>query len=563
MVGQGIRRGLLAGLAVLVWTAGARAEDRALIIANGSYAEAPDVAGARRLADAAEALRRAGFTVTAARDRTASEMRGLMSGLLGQLAEGDRVVILLGGHVVRTGARSVLLGVEALAPDLAMLAEMGLDLAEVLDIAAAYPGAALVGIGTDGGRLTLGAGRMEPGIGPLDVPQGVAVVTGDATALARFAAQKLVQEGVSLAALGEGETGLTLSGYLPAQAAFRPVAAPPDSPADPPPAQNEPARAEEEAAWAKAREAGSIAGYEAYVAAFPQGRFATLARSELERLRNDPVVQAQAAETALGLSRDARRTVQRQLALLGHDPRGIDGLFGRGSRAAISAWQQAQGLRATGYLDREQLLRLEAQAARRAAELEAEAAARQAEQERQDRNFWSQTGAAGDEAGLRAYLRRFPDGLFADVATDRLAVIEEDRRAQAAGRDRAAWDTARAAQSVAAYRSYLAEFPQGAFAAEAEARIAELEAEAAGGPDRERAEAAEAALGLNALARRLIERRLEGLGYDPGEVDGAFDERARRAIRRFQAARELAATGYVDQPTMVALLAGGLVPFGE
>jgi peptidoglycan hydrolase-like protein with peptidoglycan-binding domain len=389
------------------------------------------------------------------------------------------------------------------------------------------------------------------------------VVTGDATALARFAAQKLVQEGVSLAALGAGETGLTLSGYLPARAAFRPVAALADAPVTAPAAQTEAERAEEEAAWGRARQAGTIAGYEAYVAAFPQGRFATLARSELERLRNDPVVQAQAAEAALALNRDARRTVQRQLALLGHDPRGIDGLFGRGSRAAISAWQQAQGLRATGYLDREQVLRLEAQAARRAAELEAEAAARQAEQERQDRNFWSQTGAAGDEAGLRAYLRRFPDGLFADVATDRLAVIEEDRRAQAAGRDRAAWDAARAAQSVAAYRGYLAEFPQGAFAAEAEARIAELEAEAAGGPDRARAEAAEAALGLNALARRLIERRLEGLGYDPGEVDGQFDDRARRAIRRFQAARDLAATGYVDQPTMVALLAGGIVPFGE
>ncbi|MFN4171964.1 MAG: peptidoglycan-binding protein, partial [Pseudorhodobacter sp.] len=421
MSGNRVRNGVLAGLVVLVWGAAAQAEDRVLILANSSYAQAPDVAGARRLADAAEALRRAGFTVTLARDRTAEEMRGLMSDLLGQVAAGDRVVILLGGHVVRTETRSVLLGVEAGAPDLAALAGVGVDLAEVLDIAAAHPGAALVGIGTEAARLPLGAGRMEPGIGRLDIPQGVAVISGDATALARFAAQKLVQQGVSLSNLGAGETGLALSGYLPRGAAFRPVSGAPPvavTPGPPTSGQTEAERAEEDAAWGRARSAGTIAGYEAYVAAWPQGRFAALARSELERLRADPVVQAQAAEAALGLSRDARRTVQRQLALLGHDPRGIDGLFGPGSRAAITAWQRGQGLRATGFLDRDQTLRLAAQAERRAAELEAEAAARRAEQEREDRTIWSQTGAAGDEAGLRAYLRRFPDGLFADVATD-------------------------------------------------------------------------------------------------------------------------------------------------
>ena len=36
--------------------------------------------------------------------------------------------------------------------------------------------------------------------------------------------------------------------------------------------------------------------------------------------------------------RDQRRDVQRGLTLLEFDTRGTDGIFGRGSRAAIAAW---------------------------------------------------------------------------------------------------------------------------------------------------------------------------------------------------------------------------------
>jgi peptidoglycan hydrolase-like protein with peptidoglycan-binding domain len=39
-------------------------------------------------------------------------------------------------------------------------------------------------------------------------------------------------------------------------------------------------------------------------------------------------------------------------------------------------------------------------------------------------------------------------------------------------------------------------------------------------------------------------------------VDGVFDEATRRAIRRFQNARNLPATGYVTRATMARLLAG-------
>jgi peptidoglycan hydrolase-like protein with peptidoglycan-binding domain len=57
------------------------------------------------------------------------------------------------------------------------------------------------------------------------------------------------------------------------------------------------------------------------------------------------------------------------------------------------------------------------------------------------------------------------------------------------------------------------------------------------------------------IARLLIEQRLTQLGDDPGAVDGTFDEATRRALRRFQRARDLPATGYVSQATMARLLA--------
>src|SRR3712207_8103896 len=57
------------------------------------------------------------------------------------------------------------------------------------------------------------------------------------------------------------------------------------------------------------------------------------------------------------------------------------------------------------YLNREQIERLSGQAARRAQQLEAEAERQQQAAQRADRAYWEETGARGDEAGLRAYLR--------------------------------------------------------------------------------------------------------------------------------------------------------------
>ena len=55
-------------------------------------------------------------------------------------------------------------------------------------------------------------------------------------------------------------------------------------------------------------------------------------------------------EAELRLSRDQRRAIQAGLTRQGFDTRGVDGIFGRGTRAAITAWQRANDAQPTGYL---------------------------------------------------------------------------------------------------------------------------------------------------------------------------------------------------------------------
>ena len=105
-----------------------------------------------------------------------------------------------------------------------------------------------------------------------------------------------------------------------------------------------------------------------------------------------------------------RQQVQRALTILDYRPRGIDGIFGPGTRGAIARWQDANNLRSTTYLNAAQTNRLLQQGQARAEEMEAAAEARRLELERQDRDYWRRTGENGGEGNFRAYLERYPDG---------------------------------------------------------------------------------------------------------------------------------------------------------
>ena len=261
-------------------------------------------------------------------------------------------------------------------------------------------------------------------------------------------------------------------------------------------------------------------------------------------------------EAALGLDREERRALQRYLSILGYDPRGIDGIFGRGTRAAIGRWQNDERFEATGYFTGNQVERLRQRGQERQAALEAEAKRRQEEGDRDDTAFWRETGSGRTEEGMRRYLERYPDGLFSELAKNRISALEDERRQSVTRAERDLWERTREADTVASYRHYLAIYPEGAFSSDAKARLAEL------GQDRTRqdrnaeARAAEQRVLVNPITRLLVERRLQQLGLKPGNADGQFDEATRKAIRNFQRARNLPVTGFVNQATLVRLLAG-------
>lgn len=538
-----------AGLILCLFAFPVFAEDRALLIGNETYAEAGRIPGAAVVPDAEVAIKAAGFRVLTGLDQTTDDLRGLMSGLMAETLGDGRLVILLAGHFAQNGSQTWFLGTEADTPDTAMIAAQAIDLQDIFTMAARVPGGAVVLLATEDRRLPLGPGLI-PGIGDLTPPQGVTLIEGDAETIISFAAGPMMERGQSLATLLT-DTGFRTGGFLAPLVAFRAD----EAGTTPRPVVPDP----DETLWQATKLIATVEAYQAYLARYPEGRHAAEARDGIARILAEPQRDARVMEDALALSRDARRAIQQGLAVLGFDPKGIDGVFGQGSRTAIASWQQRFGHGPTGYLTREQIVQLSSQADRRRAELAVEEAARAATAEAEDRAYWDQTGNSGDEAGLRAYVARYPEGVFAALATDRLAVFDAARTTELAAADRAAWDVARAGNAVSAYEEYLRQHPQGEFANQARARIAALSGEAALDDPTARAQAAEIALQLSPAARTLIEGRLTSLGLQPGPVDGQFDAETRAALRAFQAGRTLPGTGFLDERTMIGLLAGGIL----
>ncbi|WP_341212489.1 peptidoglycan-binding domain-containing protein [uncultured Limimaricola sp.] len=544
-------RHLLTSTAMLLWAGAAMAQDAALLLGTERYETLGRLSRGTEILGAAEPLRELGFSVFALPNGRADSTAQTARDWLEQVPEGNRLVVALSGRFATDGARSWFLTAEADGPGLLTPGAAALPVEGVLRALAEAPGRSLLLLGVETG----GSNRYDPwvgeGLGALEIPQGVTVLTGSPRAVAQFMTGPLAEPREDLSrAIREAE-GLQAQGYLPRARIFMPAR--PDTPAAATAPRTDPAA--EEALWQGTVALGSIEAYRDYLARYPRGSHAEAAESAIAAIVAEPDRDARLAEEAIGLSRDQRRDLQRSLSLLDFNTRGIDGIFGPGTRQAIINWQQQNGFGQTSYLTPEQISRIDAQAARRAAELEAEAEQQRQQAARQDRSFWDETGARGDEPGLRAYLDRYPDGVFAETAADRLALIEEEKRQAAQAEDSAAWDRAREADTVEAYRDYQRAFSEGSFKAEAEARIAALSQEVAQSEARAAAEQLERDLGLNALTARLVEQRLDAQGLEPGEVDGKFDQATRRAIRRYQSNRELEASGYLDEATVVRLLA--------
>lgn len=533
-----------------------QAADVALVLGNETYRYLDRVSRADDVLNAASRLRAAGFDVFSLRNGDTANTGVALSGFAEGSIDAEAIVVILSGQFVTDGARTWFLTADARDPSFLGMDDTAVSVDSLLRILGQAPGHAVMLLGPEG----ISGPAIDPwlrgGLGDMQIPQGVTVIRGLPREIADFAENVLVVPGADIGAALRNQVALRAEGYLPHEHIALGVPAMPETDAGD-------TGASEDDLWQLATTLDTVDAYRAYLRDFPDGRYAAEAAKVIAEIEAEPNRAARKAEEALGLGREERREIQRDLSLLDYDTRGIDGIFGPGTRRAITNWQQVNGFSQTSYLTRDQINRLDGQAARRAAELEAEAERQRAEEARLDRAYWEETGAKGDEPGYRAYLEKFPDGLFAELAAQRLADIEAQKRAAAEAEDRAAWDAAVAADSVAAYNGYLVRFPDGVFRAEAEARIAALTADEVNADELEAAAEAERRLALNPITARLVEARLLQLGLNPGDVDGVFDDRTRRAIRRYQRARDLPVTGYLNEPTIVRLLADSIGVIGR
>ncbi|MEM9756018.1 MAG: peptidoglycan-binding protein, partial [Pseudomonadota bacterium] len=439
----------LAAVAALSFGALPVFADSALLIGNTRYENGARIREGRAVLAAAEPLQSAGFQVIQGTGLDAAGIRQGMSQLLAQ-NEQQRIIIALSGHFAHSAdGETWFLGVDANMPDRGNVGAAGVSLSTVMAIAAEAPGRAIILLGTEDRRMPLGRG-LERGVILPDPPQGVAVVVGPAGDVAEIVWSELMDPGTSLVEALARFDQLDAVGFLADGVPFleRPVQAG-AAPVVSPPAVGPSIDPEERALWDSAVTLDTAGAYEAYLRRYPNGIFAGEARARLATQPDDATRAAEAAEEALGLSRNARREIQRALSLLGFDTGGVDGIFGPATRRAISNWQVAQRIEATGFLTDISMDLLLQQFNDRRAEFEA-----------QDRAFWNSVGSRGDEAGLRAYLDRFPQGIFAGEAQRRLDDLD-------VGRDLDAWAEARATATRAAYESYLQNFPDGRFASEA------------------------------------------------------------------------------------------------
>lgn len=519
----------------------AAAQSVGLIIGSSDYATLPDVNRGDRVSRAVDALTDAGMEIAFRENPDQSALLTALEQFGQQAAQSDTVLIVLSGRFLNTSVETYFLPSDADAGPLATLHARTLPLSTVFALLADKPGKAILVLATDDREAEFGR-NVALGIGALEIPQGVTVIVGDPTRTTDLLEDHIAEPGRPF--IGAARQGqVTVLGYAPDTLVFLDGRAPPP--------QRATDRLSDIRDWRAARDANTADAYQRYLDAHPDGEFVDMAENRLRSLTDTPEARAERGEQALDLNRSARQDIQRDLSLLGFNTRGIDGIFGPGTRGAIGAWQQDQGFERTGFLTREQIALLDEQAQRRADELQAEAEERRQQQMEADIAYWNQTGAPGDEAGLRAYLKRFPDGEFAELANERLAVIEDEKRSQANRIDRELWEQATASDTAAAYEQYLVQSPEGAFREEAQARIVALQREA----EYSEAARAEAAMNMSSGTRRVIEARLNGLGLRPGPVDGVFDEDTRRAIRRYQSARNLPPSGYVSDAMMVQLMA--------
>lgn len=417
----------------------------ALVIGNSKYVHAvelPNPANDARLI--ASTLRNAGFEVIEGVDQDNAGMHGLISKFTEQSYDADLAVIFYAGHGMQVDGKNFLIPVDA---ELTSPAYLKTRTIQIDDFMAALPPDPAVGV------IILDACRDNPlartlaaampktrstalgtGLAPID-PKSEGVGTGGiliayatdpgaiafdgngvdspySTALARHLTEPGVEIQSALTRV-RGEVAETTQGrqrpwhnaslgrevFLgkPAvEAAAKPAADAAGAAAAAAPALvvGEPPSWEvEQRLWDEASKRNTAPFYEAYLEQFPNGRFATVARLNIDALKDPKAQEREVAaldaaeanpgsavrtsvgisddmkkvlgtaetENAISLDRQGRIDLQLRVEALGNELGRVDGNIGAKTRQAIGDWQEENGLPPTTFLTREQLAFLEIQ----------------------------------------------------------------------------------------------------------------------------------------------------------------------------------------------------------
>lgn len=281
--------------------------------------------------------------------------------------------------------------------------------------------------------------------------------------------------------------------------------------------------AHEQALWDGVVKNGSAAAFRQYLNTYPQGPNARDARDRLTRLEAGVAAENSAAqaESRLDLTQANRVAIQRRLAALGHYRSGIDGVFGAGTRRAITAWQTSTGLPGSGYLNAEQsrlLLRDSdlAPAPVVPAPNGPDTSAAQAELNL-GLTRMQRVQIQRDLVAL-GYDTKGADGLFGAGTREAIRAWQRNTGQRATG--------------------YVTTAQIRSLRADAEARGSETTGDRAAAID-------EDLLGLTRDERVKIQQRLISLDYLTGQADGVFGSSTRRAIGRWQGDNGLPESGYL------------------
>jgi len=307
----------------------ASAEPTGLVLSNEDYNTLRDVRRGDRMSRAVKPLQDAGYELTGFLEAGYDDMQAELANFAQRAAEAEALLVVLSGRFLQTPTETFFMPIDGEAGPLVSLPAQSLPLSTVLAILSTKPERAVLVLSTDGREADYGP-TLKSGIGELNIPDGVTVLQAGPRVMPNFVADVLTRPGRPFVGMAR-QKGIEIAGYQADTMILL------DQPTPPPTSLSD--RLADIRDWRAASRDNSLDAYESYLETHPQGEFVAMAENRIKTLTDTPEARAERAEQALDLNRNTRREVQRDLSILGFDPRGIDGIFGPGTRAAISAWQ--------------------------------------------------------------------------------------------------------------------------------------------------------------------------------------------------------------------------------